>query len=68
MPSNNMCVYRAQVNQLDFALLQAVIATESGFVPTPGVAKGAVGLMQVMPATGERYGLTSDRPEPWQPS
>ena len=50
----------ADVNQLDVALLQAVIATESGFVANAVSPKGAVGLMQVMPATGERYGLTSD--------
>ena len=50
----------ADVNQLDMALLQAVIATESGFNATAVSPKGAVGLMQVMPATGKRYGLTSD--------
>ena len=50
----------ADVNQLDFALLQAVVATESGFVSNAVSPKGAVGLMQVMPATGARYGLTSD--------
>ncbi len=50
----------ADANQLDFALLQAVVATESGFVANAVSPKGAVGLMQVMPATGERYGLTSD--------
>jgi len=42
------------------ALLQAVIATESGFVASAVSPKGAVGLMQVMPATAQRYGLTSD--------
>lgn len=51
----------ADANQLDMALLQAVIATESGFDPSAVSPKGAVGLMQVMPATGERYGLASDR-------
>jgi soluble lytic murein transglycosylase-like protein len=51
----------ADANQLDMALLQAVIATESGFVASAVSPKGAVGLMQVMPATAQRYGLTSDR-------
>ena len=51
----------ADANQLDMALLQAVIATESGFDPSAVSPKGAVGLMQVMPATGQRYGLANDR-------
>jgi len=52
----------AQVNQLDFALLQAVIATESGLLPNAVSPKGAVGLMQGDAGhRAERYGLTSDR-------
>lgn len=51
----------ADANQLDMALLQAVIATKSGFDASAVSRKGAVGLMQVMPATGQRYGLTNDR-------
>jgi soluble lytic murein transglycosylase-like protein len=51
----------AEANQLDMALLQAVIAAESGFDALAVSPKGAVGLMQVMPATAQRYGLTSDR-------
>lgn len=50
----------ADANQLDMSLLQAVIATESGFVASAVSPKGAVGLMQVMPATAQRYGVTSD--------
>lgn len=50
----------ADANQLDMALLQAVIATESGFDAAAVSPKGAVGLMQVMPATGQRYGLKND--------
>ncbi|MBK6008352.1 lytic transglycosylase domain-containing protein [Ramlibacter ginsenosidimutans] len=46
---------------IDMELLQALIATESGFDPLAVSPKGAVGLMQVMPATAERYGVTGDR-------
>jgi soluble lytic murein transglycosylase-like protein len=51
----------ANANQLDVALLQAVITAESGFNPSAVSPKGAVGLMQVMPATAERYGLANDQ-------
>ena len=45
---------------VDMELLQALIATESGFDPQAVSPKGAVGLMQVMPATAERYGVVAD--------
>jgi len=51
----------ADANQLDMALLQAVIAAESGFDSSAVSPKGAVGLMQVMPSTAQRYGVASDR-------
>jgi soluble lytic murein transglycosylase-like protein len=47
--------------QLDPALLKAVMAAESGFNPTAVSPKGAIGLMQVLPATAERFGLQGDR-------
>lgn len=47
----------ASQNGLEFELLQAVIATESGFDPGAVSPKGAVGLMQVMPDTAERFGV-----------
>jgi soluble lytic murein transglycosylase-like protein len=49
---------------IDLELLQALIATESGFDPAAVSPKGAVGLMQIMPATAERYGLTGDAKAP----
>jgi len=45
---------------IDYELLKALIATESGFDAGAVSPKGAVGLMQVMPATAERYGVTGD--------
>lgn len=47
----------ARANQLDEALLHAVISTESGYEPRAISPKGAIGLMQVMPATGKRFGV-----------
>lgn len=47
----------AQAHNIEFELLQALIATESGFDPAAVSPRGAVGLMQVLPATAERYGV-----------
>jgi soluble lytic murein transglycosylase-like protein len=49
---------------IDYELLQALIATESGFDAQAVSPKGAVGLMQIMPATAERYGLAGDKKTP----
>jgi soluble lytic murein transglycosylase-like protein len=48
----------AREHDLDQALLQAVIAVESGYNPRAVSRKGAVGLMQLMPHTAKRYGAT----------
>ena len=46
---------------VELALLKAVMAAESGFDPDAVSPKGAIGLMQVMPLTAERYGLLGDK-------
>ena len=48
-------------HNIDFELLQALIAAESGFNTTAVSPKGAIGLMQIMPATARRYGVDGDR-------
>lgn len=50
----------ARTNGLDPALVKAVVAVESAFDPRALSGKGAIGLMQVLPETGERYGLAGD--------
>lgn len=51
----------AEEFSVDPALLKAVMAAESAFNPYAVSPKGAIGLMQIMPATAERYGLQADR-------
>ncbi|WP_313953072.1 lytic transglycosylase domain-containing protein [Accumulibacter sp.] len=46
---------------VDASLLKAVMAAESGFNPEAVSPKGAIGLMQLMPATARRYGLRGDK-------
>lgn len=50
----------SRANGIDTELLKALIATESGFDAHAISPKGAVGLMQVMPATAQRYGVSGD--------
>jgi len=50
----------SKTHGIDYELLQALIATESGFDAAAISPKGAIGLMQVMPATAQRYGLAAD--------
>ncbi|WKB51751.1 lytic transglycosylase domain-containing protein [Eleftheria terrae] len=44
---------------LDPRMVAALIHVESGYRPTARSPKGALGLMQIMPATGARYGVHS---------
>ena len=50
----------ARRHSIDYELLQALIATESGFDAQAVSPKGALGLMQLMPATAQRYGVQGD--------
>jgi len=51
----------AKLNGLDPALVKAVIAVESAFDPAAVSPKGALGLMQLTPDTGARYGVVADK-------
>jgi soluble lytic murein transglycosylase-like protein len=44
-------------NQLDSALLKAVVHAESSFNPRARSRRGALGLMQLMPRTAKHYGV-----------
>lgn len=54
----------SQTHGIDYELLQAMIATESGFDTFAVSPKGAVGLMQLMPPTAQRYGVKADKKTP----
>jgi hypothetical protein len=56
----------SQTHGIDYELLQALIATESGFNTFAVSPKGAVGLMQLMPPTAMRYGVKADKTTPIQ--
>ena len=47
----------AKANEIDTALVKAIVAAESGYEPTAVSTKGALGLMQVIPETAARYGV-----------
>lgn len=47
----------ALANRIDAALLHAVVEVESGYNVKAVSPKGALGLMQLMPATARRYGV-----------
>jgi hypothetical protein len=48
-------------HDIDYELLQALVAAESGFDAKAVSPKGAIGLMQLMPATAQRYGVQADK-------
>jgi soluble lytic murein transglycosylase-like protein len=56
----------ALTHGIDYELLQALIATESGFNSQAVSPKGAVGLMQLIPPTAARYGVRAEKNSPIQ--
>ena len=48
----------ARAQRLEPELLHAVIGVESGYLPRAMSPRGAMGLMQLMPATVQAYGVT----------
>jgi soluble lytic murein transglycosylase-like protein len=55
----------ARTYALESALIHAVVSAESGYNSAAVSKKGAAGLMQLMPETAKRYGVT-DRFDPMQ--
>ena len=49
----------ARLNGLDAKLVHAVIRAESGYNEHAISSKGAIGLMQLIPATAQRYGVVN---------
>ncbi|MEQ1776241.1 MAG: lytic transglycosylase domain-containing protein [Burkholderiales bacterium] len=47
----------AQEYSLDVSLLHAIITVESGYNPQAKSPAGAIGLMQLMPGTAQKYGV-----------
>ena len=64
LPYGSALATAAERHGVDGLLLAAVVHTESGFTPRAVSPRGAVGLMQVLPATAEAYG-ESDLRDPW---
>lgn len=62
---NDLIARAAAKHQMDPRLLHAVIQAESAYNPQAISSAGAVGLMQLMPDTARRYGV-SDRRDPEQ--
>jgi len=56
-PFDNLIYSTAALYNLDPALVKAVVHVESAFNPVARSPKGAMGLMQLMPATALRFGV-----------
>jgi len=61
-PDIRMLVDRiSALHGIDPLLVYSIIRVESNYRPDAVSAKGAVGLMQLMPATGKRFGVMADQ-------
>lgn len=58
LPYHQEVVVAAKLTALEPALIHAVIAVESGHNPNARSHKGAFGLMQLMPATAQKFSTT----------
>ncbi|NIM01267.1 MAG: transglycosylase SLT domain-containing protein [Acidobacteria bacterium] len=58
-PYDRFIEYLATKTAVSADLIKAVALVESGFTETARSPKGALGLMQLMPATARRYGVTN---------
>ena len=56
---SDMIVRVANEHKMDPALIHAVVAVESAYNPVVVSRAGAIGLMQLMPDTAKRYGVTN---------
>jgi soluble lytic murein transglycosylase-like protein len=64
-PLRQLISRAARTHRLEEELLVAVVFAESGFDPRAVSPKGAMGLMQLMPDTADRFGV--EQPfDPWQ--
>ena len=64
MPFAKLIEGAAREAAIDPALVHAVIAVESGYNSSARSPKGALGLMQVLPATALRYGIRNAAQSP----
>lgn len=58
LPFGRAIVRAAEHHGVDPLLLAAMVETESGFAPDAVSSEGAIGLLQLIPETGELYGKT----------
>jgi hypothetical protein len=59
-PYGDLIYATARRHELNPQLIAAVVRAESAFDPGAVSSKGAMGLLQLMPATGARYGVVGD--------
>lgn len=57
LPFDALVRRAAHATSVDAALLHAIIDTESGYDPQAVSERGAIGLMQILPRTGQRFGV-----------